>query len=155
MKLCIALASLAAALAAPAAATAPDSAALAKVDTIFADWQRASHVPGLVYGIVADGRLVAVHGLGHAGHGVSYAPVTADSPVPHCVHVEGLHRASAILKLRDEGKLSLDAPAETYVPELEGDGPIRPQTARGSRSATCSRTAPASSRTIRGATASR
>ena len=27
--------------------------------------------------------------------------------------------ALAILKLRDEGKLSLDAPAETYVPELK------------------------------------
>jgi hypothetical protein len=28
--------------------------------------------------------------------------------------------ALSILKLRDEGKLSLDAPAETYVPELKG-----------------------------------
>jgi CubicO group peptidase (beta-lactamase class C family) len=28
--------------------------------------------------------------------------------------------ALAILKLRDEGKLSLDAPAETYVPEMKG-----------------------------------
>ena len=28
--------------------------------------------------------------------------------------------ALSILKLRDDGKLSLDAPAETYVPELRG-----------------------------------
>ena len=28
--------------------------------------------------------------------------------------------ALSILKLRDEGTLSLDAPAETYVPELRG-----------------------------------
>ena len=76
MKLCIALASLAAALAAPAAATAPDLAALAKVDQIFADWQRAAHAPGLVYGIVEDGRLIAVHGLG-AQDVATNAPVTA------------------------------------------------------------------------------
>ena len=44
--------------------------------------------------------------------------------------------AMAILKLRDEGKLSLDDPAERYVPELKALA-IRPPTRRGSRSATC------------------
>ena len=115
MKLSIALASLAAVLPAPVAA-APNPAALAKVDQIFADWQRAAHAPGLVYGIVEDGRLVAVHGLGTQDV-TTNAPVTADS-LFRIASMSKAFTALAILKLRDEGKLSLDAPAETYVPEL-------------------------------------
>jgi serine-type D-Ala-D-Ala carboxypeptidase/endopeptidase len=116
MKLCVALASLAAALAAPAAAAAPDAAALAKVDQIFADWQRAAHVPGLVYGIVEDGQLVSVHGLG-VQDVATKAPVGPDS-LFRIASMSKAFTALAILKLRDEGKLSLDATAETYVPEL-------------------------------------
>ena len=44
--------------------------------------------------------------------------------------------ALSILKLRDEGRLSLDAPAETYVPELRA-GSTRPTTRRGSACAIC------------------
>ena len=52
--------------------------AIPEVDRIFADFQLDAHVPGLVYGIVADGRLVHVKGLGvqDLEH---RRPVTADS----------------------------------------------------------------------------
>ena len=60
----------------------------------------------------------------------------------------------AILKLRDEGKLSLDDPAERYVPELEGAQLSDHATRRGSRSAICSRTRKGSPKTTRGATSS-
>lgn len=42
----------------------------ATVDRSFADYAIDSHIPGLVYGIVANGRLVYVHGLGGSGHRV-------------------------------------------------------------------------------------
>ncbi len=44
----------------------PDKVAqsVAEIDRIFADFQRGSHAPGLVYGIVADGRLVHVKAFG-------------------------------------------------------------------------------------------
>ncbi len=110
-------AALALSAASPVAA-APDPAALAEARTIFSDWQRAAHVPGLVYGIVADGNLVAVEASGVQDL-ASGAPVTADSRF-RIASMSKAFTALAILKLRDEGKLSLDAPAETYVPELRG-----------------------------------
>lgn len=91
--------------------------AAAEVDRIFADWTRAAHVPGVVYGVVRDGRLVYVKGLGVQDLETA-KPVTADS-LFRIASMSKAFTAMAILKLRDEGKLSLDAPAETYVPELK------------------------------------
>jgi len=105
-------------LAAPAQATPPTPAALAQVDRVFADWQIAAHIPGLVYGVVADGRLVAVHGFG-VQDTVKNAAVTADS-LFRIASMSKAFTALAVLNLRDGGKLAIDAPAETYVPELKG-----------------------------------
>lgn len=118
MKYRAALACLFAILAAPAAAATPSPATLAEIDKIYADWQGAAHVPGLVYGIVADGRLVYVRGVG-VQDVVSQAPVTADS-LFRIASMSKAFTALAILKLRDEGKLALDAPAEIYVPQMRG-----------------------------------
>ncbi|WP_091736808.1 serine hydrolase domain-containing protein [Phenylobacterium immobile] len=103
---------------AASAAPPPSPAALAEVDRIFADWAQASHVPGLVYGVVAGGELVAVKGQGVQDI-EARAPVTPDS-LFRIASMSKAFTALAILKLRDEGKISLDAPAETYVPELKG-----------------------------------
>lgn len=110
--------SLALAFAAAARAAPPDSAALAEVDRIFADWQVASHVPGLVYGVVADGKLVAVRGFGVQDI-ATRTPVTADS-LFRIASMSKAFTALAVLDLRDAGKLTLDALAETYVAELRG-----------------------------------
>ena len=105
-------------IATPAQTAEIDAEALANIDTIFARWQLDSHVPGLVYGVVADGKLVHVKGLG-----------VRDLDQRRAVDARSLFRiasmskaftALAILKLRDEGRLSLDVPAETYVPEMRG-----------------------------------
>lgn len=117
MTVRMAIACFLAATATPLSA-APDAATLKQVDTIFADWQRASHVPGLVYGIVADGRLITVRGFGIQDT-ASNKRVNADS-LFRIASMSKAFTALAILKLRDEGKLSLDAPAENYVPELKG-----------------------------------
>lgn len=116
----IAVALLAAIAPVPAAlyAAVPSPAALADVDKIFAEWQLAAHVPGLVYGIVVDGRLVHVRGLG-VQDVETRAPVTPDT-LFRIASMSKAFTALAILKLRDEGKVSLDAPAELYVPELRG-----------------------------------
>jgi len=106
------------AFAAPAAAASPPPVAITEIDKIYADWASASHVPGLVYGIVADGHLVYVKGLGVQDVATG-ARVTPDS-LFRIASMSKAFTALAILKLRDEGKLSLDAPAETYVPEMRG-----------------------------------
>lgn len=117
MKLRVGLVGLLLASASAGHAAVPGKAALAEVDKIFADWRLASHAPGVVYGIVADGRLVHVEGLGVQDLD-SNKPVTADS-LFRIASMSKAFTALAILELRDEGKLSLDAPAETYVPELK------------------------------------
>jgi CubicO group peptidase (beta-lactamase class C family) len=92
--------------------------AIPAIDRIFADFQLDSHAPGLVYGIVAEGRLVHVRALGVQDL-ETRRPVTADS-LFRIASMSKAFTALAVLKLRDEGKLSLDALAETYVPELRG-----------------------------------
>ncbi|HEY1876347.1 MAG TPA: serine hydrolase domain-containing protein [Rhizomicrobium sp.] len=113
-------------------ASPPDAGTLAKVDKVFDDWRLAAHVPGLVYGIVMDGNLVAVKGQGVQDTGGN-KPVTADS-LFRIASMSKAFTALAILKLRDAGKLSLDAPAQTYVPEMRGwpapTGDSRPITVR-------------------------
>lgn len=118
MRFRTALACLLLTLAPAVEAAAPEKATLAEVDRIFADWRLAAHVPGLVYGVVADGKLVHVKGLG-VQDTESRRPVTAES-LFRIASMSKAFTALAILKLRDEGKLSLDAPAENYVPEMKG-----------------------------------
>ena len=106
----------------PAPAVAADArkieVAIPEIDRLFADFQVDSHAPGLVYGIVADGRLVHVKGFG-AQDLVQKRPVTADS-LFRIASMTKAFTALSILKLREEGKLSLDDLAETYVPEMRG-----------------------------------
>jgi CubicO group peptidase (beta-lactamase class C family) len=108
-------------LLAPVAATAqsPEIAkAIPEIDRIFADFQQSSHAPGLVYGIVQDGRLVHVKSYGVQDLTAARRPVTPDS-LFRIASMSKAFTGLAILKLRDEGKLSLDALAERYVPELK------------------------------------
>ena len=108
------------------AAAAPDVAAppaipadvTDRIDARFLDYQTEQHVPGLVWGIVKDGELVYFKTSGVANLETE-APVTADS-LFSIASMSKAFTALAILKLRDEGKLYLDAPAEYYVPELRG-----------------------------------
>lgn len=117
MKIRAALAGLALLLASSANAAAPSPSTLAEVDRIFADWGLSAHAPGLVYGVVADGKLVHVKGLGVQDLDAK-APVNAES-LFRIASMSKAFTALAVLKLRDEGKLSLEAPAEQYVPQLK------------------------------------
>ena len=54
---------LCASLLAVASASA-NAQAFAKVDEIFADYALDNHIPGLVYGIVSNGKLIHVRGIG-------------------------------------------------------------------------------------------
>ena len=116
------LAAPAATLAQPAAQTAPAPPAVdplsPKVTGFFNDWMRQMPVPGLAYGIVKDGKPFRVEGLG-VQDVASLRQVTPDSRF-RIASMSKAFTALAILKLRDEGKLSLEEPAATYVPEMRG-----------------------------------
>lgn len=121
MKRLLLAAALAFALpaAAPAQPPPPEiAAAIPAIDRIFADWRLDAHAPGLVWGIVAEGRLVHVSALGVQDLGAR-RPVTPDT-LFRIASMTKAFTALSILHLRDEGRLSLDALAETYVPEMRG-----------------------------------
>jgi CubicO group peptidase (beta-lactamase class C family) len=106
----------------PARFTDPDrrtklAAAFAEIDTMFRDFAARSRVPGAAWGIVVDGELVhtGAHGFRELD---TKAPVNPDT-VFRIASMTKSFTAMAILSLRDEGKLSLDDPAERYVPELK------------------------------------
>jgi CubicO group peptidase (beta-lactamase class C family) len=90
----------------------------ASIDRAFEEYRLDAHVPGLVYGVVADGKLVHVRALG-VQELEARRPVTPET-LFRIASMTKAFTALAVLRLRDEGRLSLDAPAETYVPELRG-----------------------------------
>ncbi|WBH15982.1 serine hydrolase domain-containing protein [Sphingomonas radiodurans] len=104
--------------AAPAAQSAPPAveALEPQLTGYFDSWMKRANVPGLVYGVVKDGKLVLVRGLGVQDI-VAKRPVTADSRF-RIASMSKAFTALAILKLRDEDRLSLAAPADRYVPEM-------------------------------------
>lgn len=114
------LAAITGALLAASAAQAQDATnpGYARLDALFADFARDQHVPGLVYGVVADGKLVHVKSLG-VQDTTAKRPVTADS-VFRIASMSKNFTALAALKLRDAGKLSLEAPVDSLVPETRG-----------------------------------
>lgn len=89
-----------------------------EIDTLFARFQADQHVPGLVYGVVKDGKLAYVKGLGVQNIDDKRS-VTPDS-LFRIASMTKAFTALSILKLRDDGKLRLDDLAEDYIPEMKG-----------------------------------
>jgi CubicO group peptidase (beta-lactamase class C family) len=95
---------------------AQDTAVMAGIDRTMETYRLDAHIPGLVWGIVQDGRLIHVKGAGVQDLDTK-RPVDANT-LFRIASMTKAFTALSILKLRDDGKLALDAPAETYVPEM-------------------------------------
>jgi CubicO group peptidase (beta-lactamase class C family) len=91
-------------------------AAFPEIERLFTAWANRQHMPGATMGILIDGELAAVMTTGVRDVS-SRAPVTPES-VFRIASMTKSFTAMAIVKLRDEGKLSLDDPVARYVPEL-------------------------------------
>jgi CubicO group peptidase (beta-lactamase class C family) len=87
-----------------------------ELDQLFSQELTRRHLPGLGVGIVLDGELVYARGFGFRDLAAK-APFDADT-VFRIASVTKSFTAMAVLKLRDEGRLSLDVPAATYYPPL-------------------------------------
>jgi CubicO group peptidase (beta-lactamase class C family) len=88
------------------------------IDRVVADFAAREHIPGAAWGVIIDGKLVHVGTTGYREL-QSKSPVTPET-VFRIASMTKSFTAMAILRLRDEGKLSLDDPVERYVPELKG-----------------------------------
>jgi CubicO group peptidase (beta-lactamase class C family) len=93
-------------------------AAFPAVDRIMKDFAAREHVPGAAWAIVMDGK-VAHMGVTGLREITSNSPVDTNT-VFRIASMTKSFTAMAILRLRDEGKLALDDPAEKFVPELAG-----------------------------------
>lgn len=92
------------------------AALLPEIDTMYAELAAKEHLPGLVYGVVLDGKLVHARALGLADVGRKI-PATSASEF-RIASMTKSFVALAALKLRDAGKLRLDDPVADYLPEL-------------------------------------
>lgn len=91
-------------------------AACPALEPIFRQQAEQRHMPGAAYGVIVDGELVFSHGFG-VRNVTAGAPFDVDT-VSRIASMTKSFAALAILQLRDAGKLRLDEPAVTYVPEL-------------------------------------
>ncbi|WP_421854666.1 serine hydrolase domain-containing protein [Novosphingobium sp.] len=101
----------------PPAATDP-AAFDSEIDAILKGWMAENHIPGMVFGVVKDGRLAYVKTEGVQDI-TAKRPVTPDT-LFRIASMTKAFTAMSILKLRDEGRLALDDPADRYVPEMRG-----------------------------------
>lgn len=89
---------------------------LPELDGLYRQQAEARHLPGYIYGVVCDGQLIHVAWDGVAERATN-RPVTRETRF-RIASMSKSFTALAILKLRDAGRLALDAPVETYVPEF-------------------------------------
>ena len=80
------------------------------------DFAHKNHVPGLMFGLVADGSLRWTKAIGMANREAG-RPVTPTTRF-RIASMTKMVTALAILMLRDQGKLALDDPAGKHVPQL-------------------------------------
>jgi CubicO group peptidase (beta-lactamase class C family) len=91
-------------------------AAMPQVDEIFRRYATERKITGMVWGIVIDGKLVHVESVGVTDRDTK-APVTAATAF-RIASMSKSFTTLAILKLRDEGKLSLEDPVSKWIPEF-------------------------------------
>jgi CubicO group peptidase (beta-lactamase class C family) len=90
--------------------------AFPEVDQIFRRYASERKIPGMVWGVVLDGRLAHVESAGVRDRS-SHAPIASDTEF-RIASMTKSFTTLAILKLRDEGKLSLEDPVSKWLPEF-------------------------------------
>ena len=82
-----------------------------ELDRLLEGWMDAGVYPGLSFLVVKDGKPIYERSLGE------HTPATTE----FIASAGKWYAAACIMTLVDEGKLSLDDPAEKWIPEFKGD----------------------------------
>jgi CubicO group peptidase (beta-lactamase class C family) len=90
--------------------------AVPEIDRIFRAYATEKRIPGMVWGIVIDGGLAHVSSYGVRDR-ASQEMVTPDTAL-RIASMTKSFTALAILKLRDEGRLSLEDPVSKWIPQF-------------------------------------
>jgi CubicO group peptidase (beta-lactamase class C family) len=90
--------------------------ALPEIDRIFRAWAADRKIPGLIWGVVVDGQVAHLGTFGVRDR-TSKSPVTPDTAF-RIASMTKSFTALAVLKLRDDGRLSLEDPVSRWIPEF-------------------------------------
>lgn len=90
---------------------------LKHVDEIFRAEKESKRIPGMVYGVMKDGKLIHSVALGLAN--VEQGQLVTLNTRFRIASMSKSFTAMAIMKLRDEGHLMLDDPVTKYIPEFK------------------------------------
>lgn len=89
-----------------------------KLEATAASFVRQNRLPGAALGVIYDGRVAWFGGIGFADAAERRAPES--TTLYRIASITKTFTGTAIMQLRDEGRLHLDDPAVTYLPELRG-----------------------------------
>lgn len=89
-----------------------------QIHAMITEYAEERHIPGVVYGIVVDTNLVVASATGLLD--ISKELPATTSSAFRIASMSKSFTAMAIMKLRDEGKLSLSDPVAKYIPEMSG-----------------------------------
>jgi len=98
------------------------AAVLPELDRTYTALAAERHIPGLVWGVLLDGRLVHTGALGLANI-AEKIPATRDTRF-RIASMTKSFTALAVYQLRDAGKLALADPVEKYLPEFRAVTPL-------------------------------
>jgi serine-type D-Ala-D-Ala carboxypeptidase/endopeptidase len=101
----------------PIVTTPGPDATYAALDADFQSWMIENNVPGLIWGVVQDGKVIHMRALGVQDIETK-TPVTADTAF-RIASMSKAFTGFAILKLREQGKLRLDDPVSKYIPPVK------------------------------------
>ena len=92
--------------------------AMPEIDRLFRGYATSHQIPGMIWGVVIDGRVAHLGSFGVRDR-ASQAPVTPDTAF-RIASMTKSFTALAVLKLRDEGRLSLEDPVSRWIPAFTG-----------------------------------
>ncbi len=90
--------------------------ALPEIDRIFRAYATDRKVPGMIWGVVIDGRVAHLGSFGVRDR-ASQAPIAPDTAF-RIASMTKSFTALAVLELRDEGRLSLEDPVSRWIPQF-------------------------------------
>lgn len=92
------------------------------IEKLYRDYAEKNHFPAISFGVIAGGQLVYSGSVGTANLATN-TPATTRS-LFRIASMSKSFTAMAILKLRDEGKLSLTDPVSKYIHEMNNAGAL-------------------------------
>ena len=90
--------------------------AMPEIDRLFRDYATEKKIPGMIWGVVIDGQVAHLGTFGVRDR-ASQAPITPDTAFRIASMTKSV-TALAVLKLRDDGRLSLEDDVSRWIPEF-------------------------------------